>query len=199
MWDFINRLRNGPQQAEQEWDEAVCLISLVLSRKPRYILEIGSRRGGSALFMAEALAQLADNNWLVAEDCRIDAVDPDCELVLTEKEQHLAKYINVIRQRSPEGVPKDVVYDLIHIDANHNYQPVLADLRVAAERSKPGTVIVLHDINFSGVQQALATFHEMYPHVAIHAPWTFRLDRDDHWRGQALVVFPPSTDPPVPL
>lgn len=187
MWDFINKLKAEKDLLLQCWDEAVVLGALVLARKPRRILEIGTRRGGSALVMAEALAQLQVQG-LIAE-AQIDCVDETQEWTIPDGCDHLMGLVNRIMKHSPEGVPEGQQYDLIHIDGNHNQEPCLVDLQTAFRHSHADTMIVCHDANYPGVRGALEAF--AISHASAHVIYNFtkREDRQDDWGGQALIIF----------
>lgn len=187
MYQLITELRKGSENLCQTWDEAVALMSLVCSRKPRAILEIGTRKGGSAILMAEALAQLKANGTM-PEGAFIDAVDPIGELAAAPQRKHLLPYINLIIGKSPSDVP-DKLYDVIHIDGDHQYDAVMADLQVAALRSHKETAIILHDANYPDVRRALETFALSHANAHVIYDWTKRPERSDDWGGQALVLF----------
>lgn len=188
MFDLIKELREEPFKLEQVPDEACMLYALVLSRKPTRILEIGVRNGGSSLLMAHALDWLQQMK-LSPLPGHIDAVDADGRLPTKGTPyENLRRYITLVRQHSPEGVPSRL-YDLVHIDGNHNTPKVFADLERAASASHPDTVIILHDANFSGVRQGIIDFATSNARAQVHMPWTKRLERADDWGGQALITF----------
>jgi len=186
VFGLIEQLRKSPHKMQQNYEEAMALYSLVLSRKPQNILEIGVRNGGSAILMAHALDHLQEEHVVVNRT--IDAVDANGEIP-ESKWSHLARNrINLIRKNSPEGVPVKQ-YDLIHIDGNHNTKHVLADLNAAMRCCDVDSRIILHDANFPGVIEALEAFEISHAQAHVHYKWTVRTDREDNWGGQALITF----------
>lgn len=139
------------------------LIKSALGFSSRRILELGSFRGDTARLLGEN----------TGEDVSICAVDID--------ERHGASYAGkpiarkIVRKTgeiSAELFSGDGKYDLIFVDANHDYASVLNDTQVAFQVLSDRGVILWHDYaqdpyfhGLNGVPEALehfSQFHKIY-------------------------------------
>jgi predicted O-methyltransferase YrrM len=112
------------------------VIKAALGFRSRRILELGSYRGDTARLLAEN----------TGDDVTICAVDVD--------EKHGASYrgLDVARKItrktgriSPELFALDEKFDLIFVDADHDYASVMNDTEVAFKILAPEGVILWHD------------------------------------------------------
>jgi len=149
------------------------LLKAVLGFRSKRILELGSYRGETARLLAEN----------TGDDVAIHAVDID--------ERHGAAYrglpiaAKIVRKTgriSSEMFQAGEKYDLIFVDANHDFASVMNDTEVAFKVLEPGGVILWHDYaqdnyfaGLNGVAEALNCFSKKYPICAI--------------RGTRLAIF----------
>ena len=158
-------------------DNASVLDQLISERKPKYILEMGSWNGsGSTKFLLQSApeAQVVcidhwsnDENDYVQEECGIEEVRKlwyqievlfETFLVNTwEYQDRLtplkAKTENGLLQLGKLNIP----FDMIYIDAHHDYKSVLHDIEVSS-KLWPNATIVGDDYTWPGVRQAAHEF-----------------------------------------
>jgi predicted O-methyltransferase YrrM len=158
-------------------DNASVLDQLISERKPKYILEMGSWNGsGSTKFLLQSVpeAQVVcidhwsnDENDYVQEECGIEEVRKlwyqievlfETFLVNTwEYQDRLtplkAKTENGLLQLGKLNIP----FDMIYIDAHHDYKSVLHDIEVSS-KLWPNATIVGDDYTWPGVRQAAHEF-----------------------------------------
>ncbi len=68
----------------------------------------------------------------------------------------LSSKVHIRRGKTTEVELPSQFFDLVFLDGAHDYDSVVADLRVAAQAVKPGGVIALHDWNLGAVKNAAA-------------------------------------------
>lgn len=131
----------GGYRIQQDPDELASLIVSLLSSRHRYesILEIGSAHGGTARIFWDALKP----NYLITIDS--DPLTEPARRELLPTGVHLTLDS---RSRACRAVLRDLKrrFDLIHIDADHSYDAVRADLLLARHFARIGGLIVLHDV-----------------------------------------------------
>lgn len=157
------------------------LLKATLGFRSKRILELGSYRGDTARILAEN----------TGEDVLITAVDID--------ERHGSAYLgtDLARKiiRKTGSISSDLLagekYDLIFVDANHDYASVINDTTVAFAALAPGGVILWHDYaqdsyfaGLNGVAEALNHFARSRAIYAI--------------RGTRLAIFSSRKDWPLP-
>jgi len=140
------------------------VIKAALGFRSKRILELGSYRGDTARLLAEN----------TADDVIICAVDIN--------EQHGASYrgsdvAHKIRRKtgriSPELFDPDEKFDLIFVDADHDFASVVNDTEVAFQVLAPQGVILWHDYRqdayFHGMCGVPEALNEFAKHRAIYA------------------------------
>jgi predicted O-methyltransferase YrrM len=133
------------------------LLKAVVGFKAKRILEIGSYRGDTARAIAEN----------IPDDARLCAVDID--------PRHGAAYRNTPWERKIDrrtaAISRDLFqpgekFDLIFIDANHEFEAVIHDTEVAFELVAEQGVIFWHDYRDKGYFNGLARVPEALSHFA---------------------------------
>jgi hypothetical protein len=80
------------------------------------------------------------------------------EVESMKNELHYEKNCILLRQPSANAAVyfenKDIFFDMIHVDGNHDTEKVMEDIRMYLPRLKEGGFIVLDDISFKSVQPA---------------------------------------------
>lgn len=155
--DLVKHLIGLPE--ETSWmtpTERILLFSLVLSLRPKWYLEIGTFRGGSALIANAAM------NASLNREGRLILVDPNPQIA-PEHWSLLSARSTLIAEPSPgalRSLPREAVgkVDFALIDGDHSYQGVLQDAKGVLSVMRPGGLIVFHDSFFSEVKQAIDRF-----------------------------------------
>lgn len=150
-----NTLNNGGDEplpdgflSQPEIDELIYLA------KDRDVLEMGAYKGRSTVCMARAAKSVTSVDWHNG-DCHVDKLGQR-----STKEEYLkniARYPNVkpIIGRIEEEVPKLAgnSYDLVFVDASHDFESVQRDMRLAMSFNP--RVIAVHDFGLFDVTPAL--------------------------------------------
>src|SRR5260370_24580610 len=164
--------------------DIVMLVKLALCTKPKRLLEIGSFRGYTALY----LAQNVDAD---AEIVTVDRYSDHGEAYRQTPEA--ARIERRIGEMAPALFAKDAPesYDLIFIDADHTYEGVRRDTELALPLVSRNGFIAWHDYanwgyfnGYNGVPEYLKELSARLPlaHVvssdlAIHSPaWDVKCD-----------------------
>lgn len=139
------------------------------ARDGAHFVEVGSWKGKSSAFMAVEIANSGKkikfdcvDTWLGSDekahhkDAAVQAGHL-YELFLTNISP-VEQYINPVRLPSVEAAAlyEDASLDFVMIDAAHDYNNVLADLKAWLPKVKVGGVIAGDDYNWPGVKQAVA-------------------------------------------
>ena len=155
-------------------EKASRLAALVVSFRPKIIVELGVWRGGTAVPMAIALRHLgfgkiiAVDAWAaetsVAGQEGANAVwwgdvahEPAYKTFVSRLKKHgLRPHCVVRRQRTDEAAVPEVI-DILHHDANHGPQ-VVVDVERWAPAVRIGGLLILNDLGWEGghVQRAMA-------------------------------------------
>ena len=124
----------------------------------RNVLEIGAYKGLSAWGMAHTADHVTSVDTFRACDNGQDQQEQFT--TLNEYDRVTAQFSNVVRvpvssEQAIDLIPGD--FDMIFLDAMHDYENVKADILRWWPRVRPGGVMALHDYghwDFPGVQQA---------------------------------------------
>ena len=133
--------------------------------KDHIILEIGSFVGKSLIFMVGVSGRDAISvdphfgEWTgrAGLDKRAMFGDTEQELHDNIKKFDMVKKITVVRARSRDYRPTFKTA-ILHIDGDHSYEEVLADLREYSPVVAKDGLIVLHDHNLPDVKYAVSAF-----------------------------------------
>jgi predicted O-methyltransferase YrrM len=179
--DFDKRIVSLGQLPRGSWStplaDVVILLKIAVCTEPRRLLEIGSYRGYTALFLAQH----------ISPDARIVTIDRN-----PKHGEAYAKtsFAGMIERRvgatdramfAPDGL---ATYDLIFIDADHSYESVRKDTESVLPLLSPAGFIVWHDYAnwgyFSGqngvpeylgeLAARLPIGHVLGSTLAIHSP-----------------------------
>jgi cephalosporin hydroxylase len=124
---------------------------LIYELKPELIIETGTSRGGSAMFLADMLDQTG-KGMVVTVDIRDCKIPEDADRVLAHKR---IKFL-IGSSTSPEvyneikEIAKDKKTILVILDATHNKEHVLNELQLYAPLVTTGSYVVVEDTNFNG-------------------------------------------------
>jgi len=138
-------------------DELQKLVELAADKD---VLEVGSYRGLSAWGMAHTAKHVTCVDTFKA--CTNGQRQEEQFTTLAEFDRVTAGFTNVTRlpfssERAHELIPEQASFDFIFLDAMHDYENVLADIRRWWPRVRPGGVMAGHDYrhaDFPGVEKA---------------------------------------------
>ena len=143
-------------------EENLMLYTLVRSLRPRRVLEIGTRHGGSAAVIVRAMDEVAsakpeDSEGIVVEG-RLICVDPTPEIKINW--DRVAHRATLLRGFSPAALPQAYTcaggpFDLCFIDGGHVYSQVLADTLGVLPYVAPESYLLFHDAYFPDVRVAV--------------------------------------------
>lgn len=110
------------------------------SRRASKVLELGFNAGHSAAIMLLSNPKLTIRAF---DTCGLTYTQPCCDFL----NSIFGNRITLIKGLSQEALPadKEQGYDLAHIDADHCYEAVVADLANSLVKCAPGAVVVMDD------------------------------------------------------
>jgi predicted O-methyltransferase YrrM len=154
------------------------LLRLVLARRPRCVVEIGSARGGSLYCLTQVAARdaLIVSIDLPGGPCGGGQTELECEVFrsFAGAEQRLTcvrgPSCEARTRQALQGVLDGRPIDVLFIDGDHRYDSVKADFFGYCELVRPGGLIVLHDV------LALAEVHAFWREL--EARYTTEIIRD---------------------
>lgn len=118
--------------------DVVMLLKIALCTGPKRLMEIGSYRGYTALFLAQH----------ISPDARIVTIDRHPDHGEAYRETSLARMIERRvgeTDRATFGRDEAASYDLIFVDADHSYRSVRNDTELVLPLLSPTGFIVWHD------------------------------------------------------
>jgi hypothetical protein len=196
--DFDERIVSIGQLPRGSWStplaDLVMLLKIAVCTEPKRLMEIGSYRGYTALFLAQH----------ISPEARIVTIDRHPDHGSAYRETSLAR---MIERRVGEtdhamfGRDEAASYDLIFVDADHSYRSVRNDTELVLPLLSPTGFIVWHDYanwgyfsGQNGVPEYLGELGARLPigrvlgsTLAIHSPsWDSRAGKE-RFRRAALV------------
>jgi hypothetical protein len=165
--------------------DTVVLAKCARGFRSRRILEMGSYLG----YTAKLLAENTD------EQTRITTLDeyPDHGTAYrgTAAERKIDRRVGKI---SLERFQPDEKFDLIFVDADHRFESVMNDTRVALALLAENGILVWHDYQqtnhfqgFNDVPEGLGIFSSHFPIVAIKGTWLALHSRHSGWETARLL------------
>ena len=170
-----------PARSLQSNEARALLHHLIVMRRPERVLELGTYHAGTAEVMARALWEMAHGH--------LETIDPfgseRCPPIIAALPHELRERISFLPVNSgfhfDRAIGNGVLYDLVLIDGNHEFEFALFDLLCAARIIRPNGIIVLDNVDQPGPRYATKLFLEHHP----------------EWRDIADVVR--RSDPAAPL
>ncbi len=131
-------------------EDLVFLYSIIFSKKPSNVLEIGRFNGGSSLIIAGALA---DNDYgkLFSVDIE-DLVSSDVKTVL-EYNTLLIKSSSTNLSNNP--FLTDIKFQVFFIDGDHSIEMVSSDIIQCLSMSDTESVLLCHDADMAEVRKGI--------------------------------------------
>ncbi len=131
------------------------------SWKPKSILEIGVRRGYSAVSMLIGSGDCLQRFVGIDSEVDLPSSSKFAQDILRSHTNAEIKLINIDTQNS--YIPDEIgIFDLIHIDADHTFHGCINDVLLALSLSKPGTKIVVDDCLYAPVRAAVEVIAKIY-------------------------------------
>jgi predicted O-methyltransferase YrrM len=162
---------------------SVELEKLVELAESRHVLEIGSYRGLSAWCMAHSAKSVlcvdtfrAWTNGQTQNTEEEGFTTLDTFLKNTERFPHITHMVATSEQAWNQNSKK---FDMIFLDANHEYEAVKQDIKTWWPRIKTGGIIAFHDYghdDYKGVKRAVdETFGDLGPYDPANQQWIVTL------------------------
>jgi predicted O-methyltransferase YrrM len=143
----LEYLKNNRQyRVDQQKPEFLALLAKVADLAPKQILEIGGRRGGSALLFSTAAGEQTSSLSIDLDNsgARIRRLNKLCEgrrITFWQGDSHLDK-----TEQRLEKYLGDTKIDFLFIDGDHSYQGAKEDFIRYSKYVNAGGIIALHDI-----------------------------------------------------
>src|SRR5262249_7632569 len=162
--DMCRYFHNYPRSLMGDKSRAV-LFALVRMARPKIAAEIGTYFAGCTEVIARALRENGEGFLHTT-----DPFDANrCREIIARWPDELQNRVRFHGLNSMDFLLKlhreQVVLDFVLIDGDHDYEPVLFDLHMAARLLRPGGIVVMNDSVQSGPFQAARTF------LASHSGW----------------------------
>ena len=182
--NFDERIVSIGQLPRGSWStplaDLVMLLKIAVCTEPKRLMEIGSYRGYTALFLAQH----------ISPEARIVTIDRHPDHGEAYRETSLAKMIERRvgeTDRAMFARDEAASYDLIFVDADHSYRNVRSDTELVLSLLSPTGFIVWHDYAnwgyFSGQNGVPEYLGELGAQLSI-----------GHVLGSTLAIYSPSWD-----
>jgi len=170
--------------------DVVVVLKAAIGFESKRILELGSYRGDTARLLAEN----------TSPDTVICAMDVDERHGAAYRDSPIASKIQrKVGRISAELFAKDEKFDLIFIDADHDYKSVMNDTEAAFKLLAEQGVVLWHDYNHQnyfhgmcGVPEALNEFSKDHAIYAIRGTWLAIYSNVVSWQTQGLARRQPT-------
>ena len=155
--------RNYPLQSLISDESRALLHHLVMMRRPKRILEIGTFVAGTTEVFARALWEAGHGH--------IDTIDPfgaeRCPPIIAAFPNELRERITFLPVNSATHFDQEMghnrTYDFVFIDGNHELEYALFDLLCTARLITPRGLVVLDNVDQSGPRLATKMFLQHFP------------------------------------
>jgi glycosyltransferase involved in cell wall biosynthesis/predicted O-methyltransferase YrrM len=184
--------------------DAAFLLEMIAAHQPRSVVELGVASGASSAAILHALDRLPNPEERVLHSCDVRATcyfneayatGQACGEMYPEPRARWHREYDMDARRLIEALPAASV-DLTFIDANHSHPWPLLDLLHATAFAKPGSWVILHDVDLP-IQ---------YPEYQVFGPrwlfeaWPFnKVKGVGRWTSIAAVQIPRDPSQLVPM
>lgn len=151
------------------------LVDMIQARGFEYGAEIGAGTGVTTSHIILNCRKLKE--YIVVDDWRpvagggsFDRTDMKEIFESQIKNNKKVKVLEGISWEMADKV-KDKYLDFVFIDASHDYDSVLKDLKAWIPKVRPGGIISGHDVNWLGVKQALQEVLPGYELAGVNNVW----------------------------
>lgn len=161
MLEFQERIeKEVPRDDAARLDQQMLLYWLIRGSRPETVIEIGTHRGNTALYLAHALH---DNDWgkLITAD-PFDYHQKETFAKFPELNKRIQYY-----QGKAANIDIDIV-DFVFVDGFHEYEAVLAEIKHFLPRLSKEAIMVFHDC---GQDNELVGVNKAIKEAGINAVW----------------------------
>ena len=159
-------------------ERSIWLADVINNREYRVGAEVGAAIGITTFYVLSRCRNII--TYIVADDWRpvpgsgIFEGKAMKERFLQRCSGFLSK-INILEGMSWEQAQKvpDNSLDFCFIDASHDYQSVMKDLKAWKPKVKPGGMLCGHDVHWDGVKKALEDFGIDYELAGVDNVWYY--------------------------
>jgi predicted O-methyltransferase YrrM len=139
------------------------LHHLIVMRRPRLALEIGTYQAGTSEVMARALWEAGQGHLETIDPYGAERCPPIIAALPPELQQRISFSPVTSALHFDQAMSRGALYDLVFIDGNHEFEFARFDLECAARLMRPGGIIVLDNVSQSGPRLATKLFLESNP------------------------------------
>lgn len=155
------------------------LHHLVVMKRPRLALEIGTYQGGTSEVIARAMWEADQGHLETIDPYGAERCPPIFAALPPELQQRISFSPVTSALHFDRAMSRGALYDLVFIDGNHEFEFARFDLECAARLMAPGGIIVLDNVNQSGPRLATKLFLESHPDWRDIADVVRWIDPDD--------------------
>lgn len=149
-FEHVRRCRDS--NAHLAIRERVFLYSIVYSLAPRWSLEIGTFKGGSAYIISGALDDLELGGKLITIDPCPEQIETDWNCISHNSTSVKGLFPEDVDRAMP---PDGELFDFVFVDGDHRYNGVLDDLKALVPILTEGGYVLLHDAYHADVDRAI--------------------------------------------
>jgi predicted O-methyltransferase YrrM len=154
----ISSYRDYPSRSVMSDDSRALLHHLVVMRRPERVLEIGTYNAGTAEVIARALWEAGHGH--------LETIDPfggeRCPPIIATYPPQLQGRVSFSAVNSASlfdrALSRNLSYDMVLIDGNHEFEFALFDLLCTARLMRPGGLVVLDNVDQAGPRFATKVF-----------------------------------------
>jgi predicted O-methyltransferase YrrM len=139
------------------------LHHLIVMKRPRLALEIGTYQAGTSEVMARAMWEAGQGHLETIDPYGAERCPPMIAALPTELQQRISFSPVTSALHFDHAMARGALYDLVFIDGNHEFEFARFDLECAARLMRPGGIIVLDNVSQSGPRLATKLFLESNP------------------------------------
>ena len=139
------------------------LHHLIVMKRPRLALEIGTYQAGTSEVMARALWEAGQGHLETIDPFGAERCPPIIAALPPELQQRISFSPVTSALHFDRAMSGRALYDLVFIDGNHEFEFARFDLECAARLMRPGGIIVLDNVSQSGPRLATKLFLESNP------------------------------------
>ncbi len=159
-WPDLTGVFDAPALMRQH--ERLLIYALVTGLRPDRVLEIGTDVGGTAWIMVQAMTESGHG--------RLVCVDPRPTAWMDVSRAAMSERAVLVQGRSPEALAACYQaaggeFDLVLIDADHEYEAVLADIEGVLPYVRDGGRILVHDYLYPPTLHAIHA--ALYRHIDV--------------------------------
>jgi len=161
--DAFDFFRNYPERSLMSDESRAVLFTLIRSRRPTYIAEIGTLHAGTTEVMARACWENSGGMIYTADPFGAERCPP----IIAGWPKDLQKWVSFHPLSSMDFLMylmmRRISLDMTLVDGNHDYEFALFDLQMVARLTRPGGIIVMDNAEQSGPFNAARTFLSQNP------------------------------------